>query len=57
MQLDRDKIESVLLNHGLSSTRSKALADILLDHDIFKDEKITKKTTKVVDKVEVFMEE
>jgi len=40
-ELDKEKIEKILLGQGLSTRRSKNLAEILSKSDILKEEKTT----------------
>jgi len=40
MTLDKDKIETALLKQGLSTKRSKTLADKLVKEDLVKEEEV-----------------
>ena len=52
MALDKDKIEGALLKQGLSSKRSKIIADRLSKEDLIKEEKeaTSKKKKKIKNK-------
>jgi len=47
MALDKDKIEGALLRQGLSSKRSKVIAEKLSKEDLIKEEKKEQKKKKV----------
>ena len=54
MGLDKDKIEAALLKRGLSTKRSKRLAQQLAKEDLLEDKKVKKKEeVKTVDITEV----
>ena len=48
MALDKDKIEGALLRQGLSSKRSKVIAEKLSKEDLIKEEKKEQKKKKKV---------
>lgn len=52
MKLDKGKIEALLLNQGLSTNRSKKLADKLCKSDVFSEDELPGKI-KTTEKSEV----